>query len=1138
MGGVSDIKLGFWNIEGLYDKLSFDGLCDFMQSFDILGLAETFTLPGFDFGVRFPEHLALHCPARKYSKLGRPSGGLVVLIKKTLAPFIDIIETNLSHVLAIKIKKSLLKTQKDILYVTLYNHPKESIFYKNKDYYSTLEQTENFLARNIEEGKDFDIIINGDLNARIADWAYTDEQDYDLENNDQPSTLTRESQDVQVNGPGKFLIELCMSFCLSPVAGLKEKNFSSAFTFIGHRGNSIVDHFLTSVNILDYVKDFLIINRIESNHLPIKLILQGSKYLTDEEAETNSETTIKMKWQESKEQESQNILNKPSMEKILDTAEEQLEISIDDSIKTFNKAMDMANKPMKQTIKPNQKRREKNEWFDKDCIKEKKKTSNLLTKLNKINRNKNPNKFDKTKKEYLEARLKYNKLMKEKRKTFKKETQESLVKSRKDSKKFWNLIKKINFKSIKLPNISIREWGEYFTNLLNPFKEQRPEDDTVETQEEEIKIEDLDKDITQAELTKAIDKLKKGKSAGIDDISPDLLKLAKPKILKYLLKLFNRLYSNSQYPVEWAKSIIIPIHKKGSKLILDHYRGISLLCVTSKLFTSILNNRLYTWLEENMKICEEQAGFRRQFSTIDHIYTLYSMVNNRLYGQKRGKLYVAFIDYKKAFDMVDRKVLWKIMKEEGISTKMINMIKAIYKTVTATVRYGNKYSEEITCPFGVKQGCLLSPGLFSILINRVARKVAEKGRSGYQFITGGKEIFSLLFADDIVLISQTPSGLQNQLNNLKLASEELGLEVNLNKTKTLAFRRGGFLGKAEKWYYGREQIETVNSYKYLGYTFTTKLSTEIATAEFAGRAKGKIISIFKALYKIGKINITTFFHLFDCQVKPMLLYASEIWGNNIQYTLEKVHMFAAKKLIGVSAKTPKQLVYGELDRYPIEIDCKVKTLKYWFKLQEMEEGRIPKQAYLRDEKEINFNNNSWSKEIKNMLEKNGFGYIWRNKGTAYPKSFVKNFKQRLVDQFWQEWHTKIQEKDRFQTYKKFKDVHRREKYLENVNITKFRKILTKLRLGILDLNNNKLFYDKFADITCHCGYAKEDEMHFLLQCPSYNYFRDKYIFKHWPSSIQTQLVDILGDDNEERQQNLAMYTYFSTKRREYIVSNH
>ena len=1139
---VSDIKFGFWNIEGLYEKLNFDGLCDFVQTFDILGLGETFTLPGFDFGIKFPDHLALHCPAKKYTKLGRPSGGLVLLIRKTLAPFIEIVETNISHVLAIKIKKTLLNTSKDLLFVSIYNHPRESVFYKNKPYYSTLEQVEHFLASNIEEGKDLDILINGDLNARIGDWAFTEEESINPEGGENPYTYNRQSQDQQLNGYGKVLIELCTSFGLTPIAGLIEKNFSSVCTFLGHRGSSLVDHFLASVNILDHVTKYMVANRIESNHLPIVLTMQRSKNTESELEEDPNELMIKMKWQESKEEECQNILNKKSTQTLLQTAEEQIEVDIDESIKMFNKTMDLVNKPMKQTVNTRKKRRCKNVWFDKDCNIGKKKTSNLLAKLNKINKSKTPRKYDKTKKEYLEERLKYNKVIKEKRKSYKKETQDKLLENRKDSKKFWDLIKKINFKSIRIPKISIKDWGLYFYNLLNPKVAQQTTDITNKEQTEEetqISVEELhvDKEISLNEILQAIDKQKKGKSAGLDDISPDLIKLAKPKITNYLHKLFQKIYETSQYPKEWAKAIIIPIHIKGSKLLLDNYRGISLLSVTSKLFTSIINNRLYTWMENNMKICEEQAGFRRQFSTTDHIYTLYSMVNNRLHGQKRGKLYVAFIDFKKAFDTVNREVLWESMKEEGISTKMIKMVKGIYNIVTATVRYGNKYSDDINCPLGVKQGCLLPPILFSILINKVARKIAEKGRAGYQFITGGKEIFSLLFADDIVLVSLTPSGLQNQLNNLKMESEKLGLEVNLSKTKSMIFRGGGYIGKAEKWYYGQEKLETVNSYKYLGYTFTTKLSTEIAIAEFAGRAKGKVISIFKALYKIGKIDISVFFHLFDCQVKPMILYAAEIWGNNAQHTLEKVHMFAAKKLLGVSAKTPKQLIYGELNRYPLAIDSKIKTLKYWLKLQEMDDSRIPKQAYIRDEREMHINPNSWSKEIKNMLEKNGYGYVWINKGTLFTRSFIKNFKQRLTDQFWQEWHQKITEGDRYITYNSIKDNHNREKYLANINITKFRKIFTKLRLGILDINKNKQFYDKNAKIQCHCGYENEDEIHFLLHCPTYTWLREKYITKHWQNKNNLDLKELLCNEEEEKNQDIAMYTYYSMRRKEFVLAN-
>ena len=165
------LNVGFWNVEGLYEKMHLNDICDFIGALDIVGLGETFTLSGFDFSLKFPEHHALHCPATKYSKLGRPSGGLVILIRKIYSKFIELVDTQISHVLAFKIKKELFNTPKDLLIIMMYNHPRESVFYKYKDYYSTLEQVDHFLANSMEKGQEFHLLIGGDINARIGDWA-------------------------------------------------------------------------------------------------------------------------------------------------------------------------------------------------------------------------------------------------------------------------------------------------------------------------------------------------------------------------------------------------------------------------------------------------------------------------------------------------------------------------------------------------------------------------------------------------------------------------------------------------------------------------------------------------------------------------------------------------------------------------------------------------------------------------------------------------------------------------------------------------------------------------------------------------------------------------------------------------------
>ena len=132
---------------------------------------------------------------------------------------------------------------------------------------------------------------------------------------------------------------------------------------------------------------------------------------------------------------------------------------------------------------------------------------------------------------------------------------------------------------------------------------------------------------------------------------------------------------------------------------------------------------------------------------------------------------------------------------------------------------------------------------------------------------------------------------------------------------------------------------------------------------------------------------------------------------------------------------------------------------------------------------------------------------------------------------------KINEKNRYKTYREFKDNHNREQYLKDINVTKFRKIYTKFRLGILDIKANKQFYKPEIDVKCPtCEEGIEDERHILLICKTYNYLREKYITKHW-SNIYTPLRDILNTKDPEKIKDTAMFLYYMAKRRELITNN-
>ena len=173
---------------------------------------------------------------------------------------------------------------------------------------------------------------------------------------------------------------------------------------------------------------------------------------------------------------------------------------------------------------------------------------------------------------------------------------------------------------------------------------------------------------------------------------------------------------------------------------------------------------------------------------------------------------------------------------------------------------------------------MVSPVLFSFLINELASEILLRGKHGIQLLPREIELFLLMFADDIALFSSTTVGLQNQLNVLYEIANRLGLLVNLKRTKIVVFRSGGYLARAERWHYGSELVSVASSYKYLGLKFTTKVCLNRISEDSVVRANQGTAEIFKVLWNTGCFDINVFFKLFDAQIVHVLLYGSELWG--------------------------------------------------------------------------------------------------------------------------------------------------------------------------------------------------------------------------------------------------------------------
>ena len=213
--------------------------------------------------------------------------------------------------------------------------------------------------------------------------------------------------------------------------------------------------------------------------------------------------------------------------------------------------------------------------------------------------------------------------------------------------------------------------------------------------------------------------------------------------------------------------------------LVDNYIGITLLSSLGKLFTRVLNNRVTWWAEAYGVYIEAQAGFRPAYSTIDNLSNLNGIISYLI--NKGKKLYCAFLDFRKAFDYVDRNFLWSKLLKLGIRGEIFNIIHSMYKGVKSIVQVGTERRQPFECLLGVRQGECLSPFLFSMYIKDIEEYVKTHGFQGVN--TGHVIMFLLLYADDTVIISENRQDLQFGLDIVENYCNKWKIILNIEKKK-------------------------------------------------------------------------------------------------------------------------------------------------------------------------------------------------------------------------------------------------------------------------------------------------------------------------------------------------------------------
>ena len=373
----------------------------------------------------------------------------------------------------------------------------------------------------------------------------------------------------------------------------------------------------------------------------------------------------------------------------------------------------------------------------------------------------------------------------------------------------------------------------------------------------------------RSEVEWAINQLPNEKSAGNDNINAEMIKVSGEPGVDIYHKLCLKIWKSEQWPEEWRKSVFVTIPKKGDLQQCCNYRTIALISHASKILLKIIMKRLGT------TICNEvndtQAGFRPNRGTRDQIMNLRSIIEKT--RETDTDMYMCFIDYTKAFDCVSHQKLLNDLKQLNVHYKIINLVQNLYQKQTAAVRLENGMSEWFPIKRGVRQGCILSPSLFSIYTEMIMRDVEEDGHtSEYDSIKiNGREINELRYADDTVLISKTPEGLDNILQSTKRHSEKKDLFLNPSKTKVMSTDK---CTRTPSISVNNEELENVNNFTYLGAQINRdgKITPEIRRRLAIATAK------INKLQKLWKSNsLKTKLRALKTTIFPVATYGCESW---------------------------------------------------------------------------------------------------------------------------------------------------------------------------------------------------------------------------------------------------------------------
>ena len=513
-----------------------------------------------------------------------------------------------------------------------------------------------------------------------------------------------------------------------------------------------------------------------------------------------------------------------------------------------------------------------------------------------------------------------------------------------------------------------KRWVRFFRSLLNAKSDMLDPDISKRLPQHPV-ASALGSEPTEEEIVTAMKAMENAKTVGPDGLPAELLKLGLNNTGPSCWSSIGLPPSSGARGKSHSSGKTRSLPSRSDKTECGNYRGISLLSHAGKVLLQVVARRLGAYCKAKGPLPEEQCGFRPDRSTTDMMFVVRRLQE---IGQKAGvSLFMCFIDLQKAYDTVDRTLLWQVLTRIGVPPQMIAAIRQFHDGMRACVRPDDGVcSDWFEVKQGLRQGCALSPLLFSIffaaMLNVVLQRfsedpaiLAELAHMREPSTSIGPEstmdyarraVWGMLYADDACIVSQSPKGIVKMVKVIVEVCRAFAFTVSAKKTEIMCMpppRTPRTMVRVEA---AGQTYKQVQSFTYLGgaVTETPDMSVEIARRT---RACWMLIRRYlRELYDQPKVALSLKIRMVKSEAIEALLYGCSTWTLRQEHyaKLRTVHHRILLRIIGTQRKIPDHRMASynrplEITRCgSIETTLRTRRLLWAGTLIRMSGERLPK----------------------------------------------------------------------------------------------------------------------------------------------------------------------------------------------------